>query len=124
MLTPGLTRRASLLLPMMATALLGACASEPPEDFAPLRYSYLPPIRLDVATIEIQQRFVPSGVPPDVTQLAPVSPSEALRAMAEDSTAGVRRRRAGGVFDRGGFARETWRRYRRGDGGPAGTVRR
>ena len=84
MLTPGLTRRAALLLPVMATALLSACASEPPQDFAPLRYSYLPPIRLDVATIEIQQRFVPSGVRPDVTQLAPVSPSQALQAMAED----------------------------------------
>ncbi|HET6197035.1 MAG TPA: hypothetical protein VFE12_14835, partial [Acetobacteraceae bacterium] len=32
----------------------------------------------------VEQRFVPSGVAPDVTQFAPVPPLSALRAMAED----------------------------------------
>ncbi|MBN8875386.1 MAG: hypothetical protein J0H67_21320 [Rhodospirillales bacterium] len=75
----GLTRRAALLLPLA----LAACGGEP-ENFPPLRYAYLPPIRLNVASIDIQQRFVPSGVAPDVTQYAPVRPVDALRAMAED----------------------------------------
>lgn len=78
---PGLTRRASLLLPF----LLAACGGEEePQSYPALRYSYLPPIRLNVATVEIQQRFIPSGVSPDVTQIAPVRPGDALRAMAED----------------------------------------
>ncbi|MBN8900044.1 MAG: hypothetical protein BGO51_06595 [Rhodospirillales bacterium 69-11] len=76
----GLTRRASLLLPLA----LAACGGEEPENFPPLRYAYLPPIRLNVASIDIQQRFIPSGVAPDVTQYAPVRPADALRAMAED----------------------------------------
>jgi hypothetical protein len=79
--TPGLTRRASFLLPLF----LAACGGEEePQSFPALRYSYLPPIRLNVGTVEIQQRFIPAGVPPDITQMAPVRPADALRAMAED----------------------------------------
>lgn len=78
--TPGLTRRASLLLPL----LLAACGGDEPATFEPLRYAYLPPIRLNVATIEIEQRFYPSGVSPDISQKAPISPIEALRAMGQD----------------------------------------
>ena len=77
---PVLTRRASLLLPL----LLAACGGEQPQYFPPLRYSYLPPIRLNVAKIEIEQHFIPSSMPPDVTQFDPATPSDALRAMAQD----------------------------------------
>lgn len=79
-----LTRRASLLLPL----IFAGCAEEQ-RDFAPLRYNYLPPIRLNVANVEIQQHFVPSGRPPDVSQLDPVRPLDALRAMAEDRLVAV-----------------------------------
>ncbi len=75
-----LTRRASLLLPFV----LAACGHEERTNFPPLRYQYLPPIRLNVASIDVQQRFYPSGTRPDVTALDPVHPVEALRAMAED----------------------------------------
>jgi hypothetical protein len=75
-----LTRRASLLLPFV----LAACGHEERTNFPPLRYQYLPPIRLNVASIDIQQRFYPSGIAPDITALDPVHPVEALRAMAED----------------------------------------
>src|SRR5581483_3202389 len=75
-----LTRRATLLLP----ALLAACGREERTDFPPLRYNYLPPLRLNVAAMTIQQRYYPSGMPPDMTPLAPVHPIEALRTMAED----------------------------------------
>jgi hypothetical protein len=80
MTAPGLTRRSSLLLPL----LLAACGSEPRQSFPPLRYNYLPPIGLNVATIDIEQRFMPSGIPPDVTPFDPVHPVDALRMMAED----------------------------------------
>ena len=75
-----LTRRASLLLPF----LLAACGHKERTDFPPLRYNYLPPIRLNVASITVEQRFYPSGVAPDVTAFDPVHPVEALRAMADD----------------------------------------
>ena len=76
-----LTRRATLMLPF----LLAACGGgEQRKDFPPLRYQYLPPIRLNVASINIEQRFYPSGADPDITARDPIHPVEALRAMAED----------------------------------------
>ncbi len=39
---------------------------------------------MNVASIAVEQRFVPSGVDPDVTGLDPVPPIEALKAMAND----------------------------------------
>ena len=74
------TRRLMLLLPLA----VAACGGEPEPVFDPLRYNYLPPIQLNVATIEIQQRFIPAGVAPDVSNQDPVPPIEALRAMAND----------------------------------------
>lgn len=77
----GLTRRTSLLLPL----LLAACGGgQRRTDFPALRYTYLPPFRLNVASIDIVQRFVPSGVRPDVSDLAPDPPVNALRRMAQD----------------------------------------
>ena len=75
-----LTRRSSLLLPW----LLAACGGGEERDFPPLHYNYLTPLRLNVATIQIEQRFVPSGAPPDVNQLDPMPPVQALRNMATD----------------------------------------
>ena len=74
-----LTRRASLLLPFA----LAACGGGEP-NFPPLRYNYLPPIRLNVASFSVEQQFYPSGVRPDITDRDPVHPVEALRTMAED----------------------------------------
>ena len=75
-----LTRRSSLLLPF----LLAACSERPEPDFPPLHYSYLTPLRLNVAAVRIEQHFVPSGVAPDVSQLDPMPPVLALRNMAAD----------------------------------------
>jgi hypothetical protein len=75
-----LTRRVTLLLPL----ILAACGSEEEQVFEPLRYNYLPPIQLNVASIAVEQRFVPSGVEPDVSYQDPVPPIEALKAMASD----------------------------------------
>ncbi len=74
-----LTRRKALLLPL----ILAACGDDEPV-FQPLRYDYLPPILLNVASIETQQLFVPSGVSPDVTAQDPVAPVEALKTMGHD----------------------------------------
>ena len=74
-----LSRRLSLLLPLA----LAACGGEPPS-YPPLRYNYLPPIRLNVASISVRPDYVPSGVAPDLSPLDPVQPVDALRQMAED----------------------------------------
>ena len=76
-----LTRRASFVLPV----LLSGCGGElPPRVYTPLHYDYLVPLRLNVSTLQIEQRFVPSGAPPDVSQYDPVQPVAALRTMAQD----------------------------------------
>lgn len=74
-----LTRRAGLLLPF----LLAACGSEP-KVYRPLRYDYLKPIDLAVKTIDIEPRFVASGVAPDISQESPADPVATLRRMGED----------------------------------------
>jgi hypothetical protein len=75
-----LTRRFALLLPLA----FAACGEAEEQAFDPLRYNYLPPIQLNVASIAVEQRFVPSGVDPDVTNQDPVPPIEALKAMGND----------------------------------------
>jgi hypothetical protein len=75
-----LSRRTALLLPL----LFAACAEEPRTDFPTLRYTYLRPIRLNVANVVIEQPYQSTGVSPDVTQLDPAPPADALRAMAAD----------------------------------------
>jgi hypothetical protein len=75
-----LTRRSALLLPLV----LAACGGEEERVFEPLRYNYLLPIQLNVASIAVEQRFVPSGIDPDVSSMDPVPPVEALKAMAND----------------------------------------
>ena len=76
-----LTRRTSLLLPLL---FAGCGGGSKQRSYPPLRYDYLTPLGLNVASIQIEQRFVPSGVAPDVSQSDPEPPLRALRAMAED----------------------------------------
>ena len=75
-----LTRRFMLLLPLA----VAACGGDEEPDFVPLRYNDLPPIQVNVASIAIEQRFVPAGMPPDVSDRDPAPPVEALKAMAND----------------------------------------
>ena len=110
-------RRAQLTLAASAAACSARCCWPPrsrpaaaaagaggPESFEPLRYDYLTPLRLNVASIEVEQRFVPGGVPPDVSQDDPVPPAQALRAMAEDRLHSSRQRREGSLHYSGCFA--------------------
>ena len=74
-----LTRRSSLLLPLA----FAACGAPDQTTFDPLRWDYLPPIQLNVLTVDIEQRFFPSGSG-DLTAQAPVRPADALKTMGED----------------------------------------
>jgi hypothetical protein len=67
---------------MLLPLALAACGGAP--EYPTLRYDYLPPIRLNVASISVRQDYIPSGVAPDITPLDPAQPVDALRQMAED----------------------------------------
>jgi hypothetical protein len=70
--------------PLLALALaLSACSSAPPRVYQPLRYGYLLPLRLNVASITIEQRFVPGG-PNDLNGQDPAPLVPTLTAMAQD----------------------------------------
>jgi hypothetical protein len=74
------TALAVLSLP---AALAGCGGGRAPVSYEPLSFDYLPPLRLNVATIDIQNAWKPtSGL--EKGFLAPTPPSEALRRMAED----------------------------------------
>ncbi len=80
----------ALLLPLLLTAC-GGGEAPPAIQGPPLDFSYLRVLDLNVATIRIEDRYVPSGAPPDVTQQDPISPIAALHLMAQQ------RLRAGGT---------------------------
>lgn len=76
-----IARRTVLLLPVFATACGGG--DEAPRSFPAPNYSYLTPIRLNVANLEIDDR----SPPPDsgsIEGLSPLRPSDALKQMAND----------------------------------------
>ena len=76
-----LSGRWGILLLGLAVA---ACGGTPPVNYEIPRFSYLPPIQLNVGSIEIVQRYIPSGVPPDISNQAPIPPVQGLRILAED----------------------------------------
>jgi hypothetical protein len=51
--------RRTALLALGPALILAACASTPPQSFAPLRYDYLPPLRLNVATVDVDDHWQP-----------------------------------------------------------------
>jgi hypothetical protein len=81
-------RRSGLAACCIAGLLLVGCADEapaPPIRFADLHFSAAdPPIRLDVVSIEVVDRFQPSFQPPEVEQDFPVPPQRAIRNWVQD----------------------------------------
>lgn len=63
-------------------ALLAGCAPSPPPVFEKLDFDYLTKLRLDVARVDIDDSWAPSGGGRQVGYLAPTRPEVALRAMA------------------------------------------
>ena len=81
-----LPRRAAFCLVVSALGLLpaGCGGGAAPPTFAPLRYTYLTKIKLDVARVDIDDSWTPRGADRHVEFLAPTPPLDALRHMAED----------------------------------------
>ncbi len=75
------------LLPVLLVCLLvTACADDTPaiqQTFAPLQYGYLSKLRLNVGSIQVQDRSLPVS-PQDVASSSPVIPAQALQQMAHD----------------------------------------
>jgi hypothetical protein len=78
-----MNRRAFLLLPSLA--LLAACDTPPMrQSFATLTFQDRPPIRLDVAQIEIMQAYKAPGVAPHVDHLFPQKPADVAATWGRD----------------------------------------
>lgn len=82
--------RRNVLAALAVPALLAACGSEaPPAHYEPLAWSYLPRLRLKVASIDIDDSWTPVSAGRDVGFLAPTPPVEALHRMAQDRLSAV-----------------------------------
>jgi len=75
-----LSRRIFLLAPLA----VAACADEAPATYPPPSYDYLTKLELKVGRVEIDDSWVPRGAARRVDHLAPVTPREAMRRLAED----------------------------------------
>jgi hypothetical protein len=106
-----IARRTVLLLPLLAAA----CADdEGPQNFPLPSYSYLTLLRLNVATVEIDDRSQAVGGS-TIEALSPLRPADALKQMAHD------RLLAGGSAGRAVFViDQAW--IKRNDGGLDGRM--
>jgi hypothetical protein len=78
--------RCLALLPLLFPLLLTACGGGQPATptvFTPLSYDYLTKLRLNVGSVDIENRFTPHSAA-DVEQRSPVPPVQALEQMARD----------------------------------------
>ena len=70
------------LAPLVCVLALTACASPPsPETFAPLDYSYLHPIILKVANLNVVDNYVPGAAETQLNANNPAPPGATLMAM-------------------------------------------
>ncbi len=72
------TCRALPVLGVLAVAACGGAPPPPPQNFAPLNYSYLPPITLKVATINVVNQYMPDPGAAGLIAQDPANPVSAL----------------------------------------------
>ncbi len=91
-------RAFSLLILLMIAAALPSCETAPPSrPLLELSYAHLPPIRLNVAEIEVDNRYRPPLEAPNVEHRFAPTPARAAEIWARD------RLRAGGASGRARF---------------------
>ena len=74
-------RRGFIWLPLIAAAC--SDASDPPRDYPVPNYSYLSPLRFNVAAIELDDRTPPTS-DRSLVQLSPLRPVDGLKQIAND----------------------------------------
>lgn len=72
-------KRLVFALPLLALASCGS--TPPPQTFQPLDYSYLPPILLKVAQVNVVNNYVPTPSQAQEAALDPAPPADTLLAM-------------------------------------------
>ena len=76
---------AALAAGLAAALLLAACETPPRQnDFPELTYQHLPPLKFDVAGVEIEQAYQSPGEPPHVEHLFAMKPADAAANWARD----------------------------------------
>ena len=78
----GLVSRFLLLAAVFCLTACSGSSPSKPRDFLPLAFDYMTQIRLNVASVDVENRFVPGTG--DVGSLSPVQPVASLRQMAND----------------------------------------
>lgn len=79
-----LSRRTTFALPMLLLGCGRRGGGISTVEILPLRYDYLTKLRLNVATVDIDESFSPQTRPGELASLAPVPPVEALWSMGRD----------------------------------------
>jgi len=74
--------RAFAVAAIVSPAACYESAPPPAVVYAPPDYAYLKPLRLNVATIDIENSWAPG--PDEISSLSPLRPLDALRRMAQD----------------------------------------
>lgn len=69
---------------LLVLAAAGGCSTSQRPSFADLTYDHLPPIRLDVAVVDVANDYRSSLRPPNVEDLFPVRPADAAVRWARD----------------------------------------
>ena len=82
----------SVLPALLGLLLLAACVDDTPTKYAkPISFADEPPIRLNVATIEVVDDYVPPRKLPNVEHAAPTPPYTAVRTWANERLKAVGR---------------------------------
>jgi len=71
------------VLALLVIALLAACSSEPQKPLPELTFVHQPPIRLNVASLEVVSTYKEARKPPHVEHKFQTPPEEALKRWAE-----------------------------------------
>ena len=74
-----------VLASLAALVLLASCRDAPPGPRYPeLSFAHLPPIRLNVAELQVVREYVSPGTKPNVEQLFPARPADVAERWARD----------------------------------------